>query len=70
MLLGDDLLPLLVLAFGAAMALGSALALVRPPKNRKEGDLDKAPLGRSVVMIAVGSIAAVWAVASLVSGGK
>lgn len=70
MLLGDDLLPLLVLAFGAAMALGSALALVRPPANRKEGELDKPPLGRSVTMIAMGSIAAVWAVASLVAGGK
>ena len=67
MLLGDDLLPLLVLAFGAAMAVGSALALVRPPQDRKEGELDKAPLGRSVVMIVVGAIAAVWALASLTS---
>jgi hypothetical protein len=70
MLLGDDLLPLLVLAFGAAMAVGSALALVRPPDNRKEGELDKAPLGRSLVMIVVGAVAAIWAVASLVAGGK
>jgi hypothetical protein len=69
MLLGDDLLPLLVLAFGAAMAVGSALALVKPPPDRKEGQLEKAPLGRSVTMIVVGSIAAIWAVASLVSGG-
>ena len=68
MLLGDDLLPLLVLAFGAAMAVGSALALVKPPANRKEGELEKAPLGRSLTMIAVGSVAAIWAVASLVAG--
>ena len=68
MLLGDDLLPLLVLAFGAAMAIGSGLALVRPPQVRAEGDLEKAPLGRSLVMIAVGTVAAVWAIASLVAG--
>ena len=70
MLLGDDLLPLLVLAFGAAMAVGSALALVKPPANRKEGELERAPLGRSVAMIVVGSIAAIWAVASLAAGGR
>jgi hypothetical protein len=68
MLLGDDLLPLLVLAFGAAMAVGSAVALVRPPQQRAEGDLDRAPLGRSVVMIVVGTVASVWAIASLVAG--
>ena len=68
MLLGDDLLPLLVLAFGAAMAVGSALALVKPPADRKEGELERAPLGRSVTMIVVGSIAAIWAVASLTAG--
>lgn len=67
MLLGDDLLPLLVLAFGAAMAVGSGLALVRPPVHREEGALERAPVGRSVVMIVVGSIAAIWAIASLVS---
>lgn len=67
MLLGDDLLPLLVLAFGAAMAIGSGLALVRPPERREEGALERAPVGRSVVMIVVGSIAAIWAVASLLS---
>jgi len=65
MLLGDDLLPLLVLAFGAAMAVGSALALVKPPAHRKEGELEKPPLGRSVTMIVVGSIAAIWAVARI-----
>ena len=70
MLLGDDLLPLLVLAFGAAMAVGSGLALVRPPQHRAEGELERPPLGRSLAMIALGSIAALWAVASLVAGGK
>ena len=68
MFLGEDLLPWLVLAFGAAMAVGSALALVRPPPEREEGDLASAPVARSIVMIVVGLVAAVWALASLVSG--
>jgi hypothetical protein len=68
MLLGDDLLPLLVLAFGAAMAIGSGVALVRPPERKEEGALDKAPVARSVVMIAIGTVASVWAVASLFAG--
>ncbi len=68
MFLGEDLLPLLVLAFGAAMAIGSALALVRPPVKRQEGDLAEASLGRSLVFVAIGTVAAVWAVASLISG--
>jgi hypothetical protein len=67
-LLGDNLLPLLVLALGAAMAFGNILAIVRPPAKRKEGDLDAAPVGRSITMAAVGSIAALWAVASLIKG--
>jgi xanthosine utilization system XapX-like protein len=67
--LGENLLPWLVLALGAAMAVGSALALVRPPTApRAENDLPTAPLARSVVMIVVGAVAAVWALASLVNG--
>jgi hypothetical protein len=65
--LGDDLLPLMVLALGAAMAVGSVFALVRPPEETKEGDLDRAPLGRSVAFIVVGGLAAIWALASLVT---
>lgn len=68
MFLGEDLLVYLVLAFGAAMAIGSAVALVRPPRRHDEGDLASAPLARSIAMIAIGTVAAVWAVASLVSG--
>ena len=67
MLLGDDLLPLLVLALGAALAVGNGLALVRPPETPEEGELAKAPPIRSVVMIIVGLLAAIWALASLVS---
>ena len=64
MFLGDDLLPLLVLAFGAAMAVGSGLALLRPPPEGAE----RPPLARSLVMIGVGTVAAMWALASLVTG--
>ena len=68
MFLGEDLLPLIVLALGAAMAVGTLMALVRPPGHRDEGDLNRAPLTRSVVFIAVGLVAAVWALASLLAG--
>jgi hypothetical protein len=65
--LGDDLLPWLLLAMGAALAVGTGLALVRPPAERAEGDLTRPPLARSVVMIAVGLLAAVWGAASLLT---
>jgi hypothetical protein len=66
--LGEDLLAYLVLALGAAMAIGSIVALVRPPEAPKKGELARAPVSRSIVMIVVGTIAALWALASLVSG--
>ncbi len=68
MLLGDNLLPLLVLALGGAMVLGNLLALVRPPGQHKEGELERAPLARSLTMAAVGFLAAIWALASLLKG--
>lgn len=67
MLLGDDLLTFLVLALGAALVFGNGLALVRPPKEVKKGELARAPVGRSAVMIAIGFVAAIWALASLVA---
>jgi hypothetical protein len=66
--LGEDLLPLLVLALGAAMAVGSALALVRPRVETPEDELARPPVGRSALMIAVGTLAAIWALASLLTG--
>ena len=68
MFLGEDLLAYLVLALGAAMAVGSLVALVRPPESPKEGELARAPLSRSLVMIAIGTVAAIWALASLIAG--
>jgi hypothetical protein len=64
---GADLLPLLVLALGGALAVGNGLALLRPPVETKEGDLSRAPAARSIVMLVVGLIAAIWAVATLTS---
>jgi len=63
--LGNDLLAWLLLALGGAMAVGNALALVRPPAKPRQGDLPRAPVGRSVVMLVIGLVAAVWALASL-----
>lgn len=69
MLLGDDLLVYLVLAFGGAMAVGNVLAIVKPPdKPTRSGDLERAPLARSVVFAVIGAVAAIWALASLISG--
>jgi hypothetical protein len=47
---------------------GNALAIVKPPPRPKEStDLAKAPVLRSVVMALVGLVAAIWALASLIS---
>ena len=67
MFLGDNLLAWLTLALGGALFVGNVLAVVKPPQARRsEADLAKAPVARSLVMAAVGFVAAVWAFASLV----
>ena len=68
MFLGDDLLPLLVLALGAALGFGNGMALVRPPREARDDELARAPVGRSAVMIGIGLVAAIWALASLLTG--
>lgn len=65
--LGNDLLAYIVLALGAALLVGNGLAIVRPPAQPSEGELRRAPLGRTLMMMAIGGIAAVWAAASLLS---
>ena len=66
--LGEDLLAWLVLAIGAALAVGNALALIRPPETkRNDEDLARAPKGRAIAYIAVGVIAAVWGLATLLA---
>lgn len=67
MFLGDDLLPYLVLALGGAMFVGNTLAVVRPPDRPRDGELERAPVGRSMVMAGIGLVAAIWALASLVA---
>ena len=70
---GPDLLIWLVLAFGGAMFVGNLMALVRPPakqpqKNPKQSaPLATAPRSRTIAMMAVGAIATVWAIATLLS---
>ena len=77
MFLGEDLLPWLVLAIGAALVVGNLLALVRPPQRRAtddendagpDGERPRPPLARTLVMAGIGAVAAVWGLASLVRG--
>ena len=69
MFLGEDLLAWLVLAFGGALFVGNALAIVKPPARQlDESNLDRAPVVRSAVYAGIGLVAAVWALASLISG--
>jgi hypothetical protein len=68
MFLGEDLLAWLTLAFGGALFVGNLLAIVKPPaKQLDDTNLERAPLLRSVGFAAIGLVAAIWAVASLVS---
>lgn len=68
MFLGEDLLAYLVLALGGGLAVGNLLAIIRPPAEVRDGDLERAPLARSLVMAGVGALGALWAIASLASG--
>ena len=73
MIFGENLLALLVLAIGGALAVGNLLALVRP-RDPQAGDddtvLERPPLGRSLAMILFGTIAAIWAIASLATADE
>lgn len=69
MFLGEDLLAYLVLAFGGALCVGNFLAVVKPPERQlDDGNLQHAPVGRSLLYAGIGLVAAVWALASLLSG--
>jgi hypothetical protein len=65
--LGNNLLAWLILALGGALFAGNGLALLRPPEQPDRGDLRRAPVGRTVVMMVIGAIAAIWSLASLLS---
>jgi len=69
MFLGEDLLAWLTLAFGGALFVGNTLALFKPPaKQLDESNLERAPVLRSVIYAGIGLVAAIWALASLISG--
>ena len=43
------------------MAVGNGLALLRPPEDKRNDDyLERAPIGRAIVYIVIGVLAAVW----------
>ncbi|NBY57168.1 MAG: hypothetical protein EBQ57_02350 [Actinobacteria bacterium] len=70
MFLGEDLLAWLLLAFGGAMFVGNAAALLKPREApREEGELTRAPKVRSIAMALLGLVAAVWALFTLVAVG-
>lgn len=69
MFLGEDLLQWLLLALGGALFVGNVTAIVRPPtERREEGQLEQAPVGRSLLYAGLGLVAAVWALATLIAG--
>ena len=76
MFLGEDLLAWLVLALGGALFVGNVLAVLRPPApsgseratTSDSPPVPRAPVARSLVMGAVGFVAAIWALGSLISG--
>ena len=67
MFLGENLLPLLTLAVGGGLAAANIMAFVRPRPEARDGELDRPPLARSLIQIAIGLTVSIWAVASLLS---
>jgi hypothetical protein len=68
MFLGENLLAWLVLALGGALAVGNLLALIKPPPGAAtDGRLERAPVARSLVMAAIGLVAALWGLSSLLA---
>ena len=65
--LGEDLVTYLLLALGGALFVGNLAAVLKPPAKPQEGELRRAPVGRSLVMAAIGFAAAVWALASFIA---
>ena len=55
-----------MLALGAALFVGNGLAMLRPRSApREENELERAPIGRSMLMLVVGLVAAIWALGTL-----
>ncbi|WP_419924378.1 hypothetical protein [Candidatus Poriferisocius sp.] len=79
MLGGPEIITFLLLALGGALAVGNIAALINPegPRRRAQGpppppgapdEPVKPKVGRSVVMIMVGLVIVIWAIASLIGG--
>ncbi len=69
MFLGDDLLAYLALALGGALFAGNLFAVIKPPEQqRDESNLERAPVGRSLLYAGIGFVVAVWAFATLIAG--
>jgi capsular polysaccharide biosynthesis protein len=72
---GPNLLVLLVMALGAAMVVGNVGALVRPrrldPRAKRDDQVDdlvKPPVRRTIGMAAIGAVAVIWSLATLLTG--
>ncbi|MDH4278513.1 MAG: hypothetical protein OEW83_10575 [Acidimicrobiia bacterium] len=63
--LGEDILIWLMLAVGGALTLGTATALINPKSEVDEDELERPPLGRSLIQIAIGLVVVIWAAVSL-----
>ncbi len=69
MFLGEDLIPYLILAFGAALTVGNVAALVRPRRSGSDGDAPvRASARRAVPLALIGLVASIWSLATLLSG--
>jgi len=56
-----------MLALGAALFVGNGLAMVKPQAEpRSDNELRRAPIGRSLLMVVVGLLASIWALATLI----
>jgi hypothetical protein len=73
----DELLLELLAAVGAALFIGNLVALVRrrrdtetaPTRGRKDGaDLPEAPVGRTLLYMALGFVVMTWGLVSLIAG--
>ncbi len=65
--LGHDLLAWLVLAVGAALVVGNIAAMIRPPADADPATPPTAMRRRAAIYIGIGAIAAIWALATLLT---
>ena len=67
-LFDDQLLAWLLLAFGAAMVVGNLAAVFRPPPPDPDGlPVERPSMSRIAALVAIGLLATIWAVSSLVA---